>query len=310
MNNKINYKLFNILILLSIITLILYLFNSYSTSFELFKRIVNPIILSFFLSYSFYPIIKIINKKISYNFSCLIFLISFSLLFFISFYFLFNTLKDEYTEGISSIHKFLDILSSFNFDITSFKKYLFSFNLISNSYSYLSFIVLVIVLIIYFTFNMEKIRSYLLKYELIKKIDFDLFSYYKGFYIVILLESIEHLFLYFIIGHPYFLLLGMLSIITSLIPVLGVIILNLFALISAYFISDSLFIMTSIILLITPIINNYFIEPKIYNKTLNLSFISIILSFFIFGNIFDFIGVILSIPFYIIIKNIYLFKKN
>lgn len=308
--NKLNYKLINILVIILIIISLLYLFNSYSNSLNVIRNIINPIILSFFLAFSFYPVIKVINKKFSYNISCFIFITLFLFFSFISFFFLYNVLKEEFYNAILDISKFIEGSSYINFDI---KKYLLStgsFNLLSNSYSYFIEIILIIVLIIYFIFNMENIRNFLLRYNIFIGIDNDLFSYYKGFYIVIIIESLEHLILYFIIGHPYFLLLGMLSIITSLIPIIGSIVLNIFALISAYFISDTLFIMTSIILIVLPLINNYLVEPKVYNKTLNISFISIILSCFIFGSLFGFIGLILSIPFYIIIKNIYNYYKN
>ena len=35
---------------------------------------------------------------------------------------------------------------------------------------------------------MQKIKNYLNKYELFTKIDRDLFNYYKGFYLIILIE--------------------------------------------------------------------------------------------------------------------------
>lgn len=310
--NKINYKLINILIMLLIIISSLYLINSY-TSFDMIKKIINPIILSFFLSYSFYPIIKILNKKISYNISCTIFLSVFFIFLIILIYLLFNIIKKEYLNLVIDIDQFFSLISYINIDLSYLKKLLLSYldiDLITNSYSYLINTILILILIIYFTYNMENIRKLFKKNILLTNIDNSLISYYKGFYLVILIEGILYTLFYFLIGHPYFLLIGFLSIITSLIPVIGSIVLNIFALISAYFINDSIFIMTSIILLILPIINNYIIEPKIYKKKVNIPFISVILSCFIFGTIFGFIGIVLSIPLYIIIKNIYLIKKE
>ena len=156
---------------------------------------------------------------------------------------------------------------------------------------------------------MENIRKMFLKYV---KIDKDLFSYYKGFYTIILIEIIEYSLIYFIIGHPYCLLLGLLSGITSLVPFFGAIMTNILALITSLNISKGLFIATSITMLIIPLFNSYVIEPRIYKKALKVSLISIILSVFIFCNLLGFIGVILAIPLFIVLKDVisYLHQKR
>ena len=65
--------------------------------------------------------------------------------------------------------------------------------------------------------------------------------------------------------------------------------------------------MTAIVMIFVPLLNNYFIEPRIYKKTLKVSLISIILSCFIFGSLFGLVGIIFAIPFFLIIKNLWLF---
>lgn len=310
MKNKINYNLLNVLlVLLIIISIIVLITNTFFS--HLINSIFLPIVLSFLISYSFYPFIKILNKKFSYNISCILFLLSLITIVFISFYFLYYSLKDEYHLIIKDINKFFYSYNITNDNLFMYlKRYLTinnSFSIINYSYSLFIQFILIIILSVYFTFNMDRIRKKLIKNELFSLIDQDLFSYYKGFYIVILLEALEHLLIYYIIGHPYYLLIGALSIITSLIPFIGPIILNIFALISAYFISNSLFFITAVVLILLPIFNNYFIEPKIYNKTICISFLSLIISCFIFSLLFSVWGFILSIPLYIAIKNIYLY---
>ena len=103
--------------------------------------------------------------------------------------------------------------------------------------------------------------------------------------------------------HPYYLFLAFLNGFSNIVPSFGAIFSNLIALISSYNISKSLSIKTSIVMIVVPLINSYFIEPKIYNQALKVSFISIILSCFIFGTLFGITGIIFAIPMFLIIKN-------
>ena len=72
-------------------------------------------------------------------------------------------------------------------------------------------------------------------------------------------------------------------------------------------ISKELFIASAIAMIIIPILNNYFVEVKIYSNKVQLPVLGIILSMVIFSAIFDIYGVIFCIPMYIIFKNIFNF---
>lgn len=307
---KINYKLLNILLIIIAIFFITKL-DFYKAFLHTILDITFPIFLAFFISYSLYPCVSFLTKKISYLSSCLIviflcislsiLLISFSIPIFTKelplisndiMYFLSKT-PLETKEITSYLNDFLSVESGIH--------------LINEGASFLTSFLIVIVLSIYFLFNMQKIKNYLNKYELFTKIDRDLFNYYKGFYLIILIEIVEYLVIYFLIGHPYFLLLALLSGVTSVIPLIGALITNALALISAWSISMPLFIATSIVMILVPIFNSYVIEPKIYKKTLKVSLVSIILSCFIFASLFGFIGILLAVPLFLIIKNLLLF---
>lgn len=184
-----------------------------------------------------------------------------------------------------------------------------SINMINNGTKLITKIVIVIILFICFLFNIEKIVNYLKKNELLNAINNDLYYYYKGFYLAMLIEIIEYLIIYLIIGHPYYLFLSFLNGFSNIIPTFGAILSNLIALVSSYNISKSLFIKTSIVMVVVPLINSYFIEPKIYNKTLKISFISIIISCFIFGTLFGITGIIFAMPLFLILKNLFNYKK-
>ena len=197
---KINYKLLNILLIIIAIFFITKL-DFYKAFLHTILDITFPIFLAFFISYSLYPCVSFLTKKISYLSSCLIviflcislsiLLISFSIPIFTKelplisndiMYFLSKT-PLETKEITSYLNDFLSVESGIH--------------LINEGASFLTSFLIVIVISIYFLFNMQKIKTYLNKYELFTKIDRDLFNYYKGFYLIILIEIVEYLVIYF-----------------------------------------------------------------------------------------------------------------
>lgn len=308
---KINYKLINFLLIIITIFFISKSIDIYKDIIFLILETLFPIFLSFFISYSLYPCTRFINKKFSYNISCfIVFLIC-----FITITSLIYVLIPVITKEVSLFSdNILDFVSNLSFLESEFSNYLKSFlsiesgiNIINTGASFITKLIIVIVLSIYFLLNMPKIKSYLNKYELFRLIDKDLFNYYKGFYLVIIIEIIEYLIIYFIIGHPNFMLIALLSGITSVIPFFGALFTNLLALITSINASKTLFIMTAITMIVVPLFNSYIIEPRIYNKTLKVSLIGIIISCFIFGYIFGFFGILFAIPFFLVIKNLFMF---
>lgn len=313
--NKLNYKIINILLIVLIIFFISKSIYIYKDIFSVLLDILIPILVSFFISYTLYPCVLFFTKKFSYNTSSFIILVIILLIFFLIFYLSIPIFYKEIIYFSNDISYFLSKYSIFS-NILAFINNFLSFEnsilFINNSASFITKFLFIFILSIYFLFNMKNIKYYFSKYDLFNSIDKDLFSYYKGFYLVILIEIIEYLVIYLLIGHPYYLLIAFLSGITSIIPFLGAIFTNLLALITSITVSIPLFIMTSVVMILVPIFNTYFVEPKIYNKTLNVPFISIIISCFTFGTLFGFLGIILSIPLYLILRNlcVFFFKRT
>lgn len=308
---KVNYKLINILLIIISIFFISKSIDIYKNMILILLEVLFPIFLSFFISYSLYPCVCLFRRKFSYNTSCFIVIL---IIFFLAFSLIYTSIPIVSREITLISDDIMYFLSKISFLTEDIKEYLYSFlsfdngiMLINTGASFITKFVIVIVLSIYFLFNMNTFKKYFRKYKLTSSIDKDLHSYYKGFYLVIIIEIIEYLVIYFLIGHPYFLLLALLSGITSVVPFFGAFFTNFLALISSFSISFPLFVMTGIVMIIVPLLNSYLIEPRIYKRTLKVSLISIILSCFIFGSLFGFIGIIFAIPFFLIIKNLYLF---
>lgn len=325
MKNKINYKLVNFCIIM-LITFFLYQTKSiYFDIFTYLKNIIAPFFIAFVIAYSLYPFVKILKSKgIRHNISCFLILLIIFLILLATIYFsipLFKTQINNLVDIISDIDlnninlQYRQYIISYLSKITNKIKDIIcynSFDIIATSFSIVSNSFVIIILSIYFLFNMEKIKVKLKmliknpKYQdIIRKIDIELEEYIKSFGIIILVESIEYVILYALIGHPDYLLIGILAGVTTIIPYFGAIITNIIALISAISISKKLFFLTSIITFLVPILDNYIRDPKIYHKTIDISPIKTIIIIIIFMYLFKFVGAIIAIPIYLIIKTIY-----
>ena len=140
--------------------------------------------------------------------------------------------------------------------------------------------------------------------------DHEIGNYFHGLAIFMVIQFIEYSFLFWIIGHPNWLLLGTLACVTTIIPYFGGLITNIIAVIIASVISTPLFILTLIITLIFPNIDGYVISPRIYGKTNNINPIWTIFAVFAGGALYVFLGIIVALPLYIILKCTYNFFKK
>lgn len=308
--NKLNYKIINVLFIVLIIFFISLSISFYENIIFIILDVIFPIFLSFFIGYSLYPFAFILSKKFSYNVSSFFVLFLVFLLFFILFYLIVSIFSNDLIYFFDEVLLFLSKFS-ISFDFTSyFKRFLsldFGISLFNSGASFITSFLFILILTIYFLFNMRNIKQYFSRFSLFCVIDNDLFNYYKGFYLVILIEILEYFVIYYLIGHPYYLFIAILSGVTSVIPFFGALFTNFIALITSISGGSLLFILTSVFMIIVPIFNSYFVEPKVYNKTLKVPLIAIVVSCFLFGSLFGFWGTFFAIPLYLIIKNLFLF---
>ena len=319
--NKINYKLVNFTLITIIIFFIMITKDVWINLYNILKQALSPVIIAFVLAYVFNSLIPLINfnggntlKKVIVLIIFFLVLISIRILAFPLLIkngielinYLIPLLKDiikiesinSYLVGI--LNKILSILT--NNGITLIKS---SLNTFSN-------IILIIILSIYFLFNMESIKKFILKivykkqtvYNILKNIDYKLTSYLKSIFIITLIEMIEYTLIYFFIGHPYYLLIGYLAGITTFIPMFGAILTNIIALITGIYVSKKLFILSALVIILCPIIDSYLIDPKIYNKNIKISQIKILIAIIISSSLFNILGIIIAVPLCIIFDEI------
>jgi predicted PurR-regulated permease PerM len=132
-------------------------------------------------------------------------------------------------------------------------------------------------------------------------------QYLQGLLIFIVIQLFEYCFLFWIIGHPNWLILGILASVTTVIPYFGGLVTNIIAVILASVVSTPVFIATLAICIICPNIDGYIIGPRVYGKTNQLPALVNIFAVFAGGVIGGFWGIVLSLPVAIILIATYKF---
>lgn len=327
--NKINYKLLNILLIIASIVLIYLIKDLWIGVVLKIISITFPFIIAFAISYALYPLVmKLRNlglpKKIAITIICLLG-ISFIATIFIL---IIPMLYDQTLLFLSNISVFVaDISNKYELNLGVLQTSItdISTNIIKNIGSYISDgainvvntsinvvtnLIIVLFAAVYFLIDMEKIRNYIknkLKssnkrtYNYVKTLDNELKNYCIGLGQNIIIQLFEYTFVFFLIGHPNYLVLGILASFTTIIPYVGALIVDILALLIASVISTKLFILTLCVLIICPLIDGYIISPKIYGKTNKIHPLISIFAVFAGGILGGFWGIVISLPVAIII---------
>ena len=336
---KVNYKSLNILIILAIVYVLFLMRDLWIGVFFKVLAVLKPFIIAFAMAYAIYPFLRWLqSKKIPKFFAILIILVILALFIFFVVISLVPVFTDQLVSLFGNIMKFVSEMGSkydidiapiqtnlstiFNTISSNVSKYISdgAINLVNSSISFVSNSIIVLVAFIYFLIDMDKIRDNVDEffskkskktYKLVQDIDHETTSYFKGLFLTILIQFFEYTIVFYLIGHPNFLLLGVLSSVSTLIPYFGGLIVNIIALIIASVVSPQLFIMTLIVAIVFPNIDGYLISPKIYGKTNNISPLLSIFAVFAGGVLGGFIGILIALPLTIILRTIYKsYKKD
>jgi predicted PurR-regulated permease PerM len=338
--NKLNYKLLNILIFAIIIYIVLLTSNYWMIVVSKIASIAIPFIIAFAIAYSFYPIVKKLRGKgLSNGLSVTIVAGSVIFVFTVLLIITVPLLYDQLiilSQSIASVIS--DIQTKFAVNLGDFSKTVDGIlnglieslgqmvsngagQLLNNSIGFLSNTIIILILSIYFLADMEKIRREVKKllmrdkkhkrlFSYVKTVDNQLVNYLLGLVLFMAIHFVEYSVLFLIIGHPNWLLLGMLAAVTTIIPYFGGLIANIIAVILASVVSLPLFIATLVICLIFPNIDGYVIQPKIFGKTNNMSAFATIFAVVAGGSLFGIPGIIIALPAYIILSTTFNFFKE
>lgn len=335
MNIKgINYKLVNIALVGLIIWLIISTGSFWFSAFDKLIEILVPFVLAFTFAYVLHPFLKWLERKKIPKWLAVGIIIVMVISFIALIIYLLTPLVYNQIMGlISNVIKFIqDISKKYSIDLNFIQSYFSNLNslvmdigkylsesainVISASISIFTIIIIAFFTGIYFLSDMDNIRYNVKKffkkkskktYELVKQLDLEMKNYFIGLEKNILVQLIEYTLVFYLIGHPYYLVLGILASFSTIIPYFGGIFTNIIALITAIVVSPKLFILTAIVAIIFPNIDGYFWSPKIYGKTNNIHPVITIFSVFAGGALLGTMGIVIALPVAIILSKIYKF---
>ena len=336
-NDKINAQLVNITMLM----LLLYItFSNVNLWWNLLAQIIyimTPFIVAFALAYILYPLLKkLVSRKLKEALAVTIIVIGLLLIVALIIALVVPTLYEQTKSFINLASKFND--SSLENNILHFGKYKIDItdtlnelskaisgssktiiqNIIGQITNFAGKFIVGFVSFIYFLSYMDNIREWIKKslqknkkiLNYIKTLDKEISSYLRGLGTFMIFELLEYSLLYFLIGHPNWLILGLLACVTTIIPYFGGLITNIIALLLASVVSKRLLILTLIICLIFPQTDGYLVSPKIYNKTNNVNPLVTIMCVSIGGSLFGPIGIVIALPIYLLLKSTYNYYKK
>ena len=336
--NRINYKLLNFLILMGL----LYIFvTNIDTWFHILMKVINvclPFIIAFVIAYALHPIVKKIEAKGVRKSLAVAIVTIVSLLIIIGLLILtLPLLYNQLVSFASSIGTVLsDVGDKFHLNLNNIENVVTDYlnsaiaglgnvvkegtiDIVGKTVSVLGQFVIVTVVTIYFLSYMEKIRSavaHFLKelrnksYRYFKQLDVEFGNYLKGLGLFMTIQFFEYSLVFFIAGHPNWLLFGVLACITTVIPYFGGLITNLLALLTASVVSSKVFIATLVICLIFPQLDGYLISPRVYGKTNHINPLVTIMVVSVGGTLGGFMGIVVALPIYIFLATSYHFFKN
>ncbi len=338
MENKLNYKLLNILIVVVIIYLLYKTSGLWLGILSKLIAVVLPFLVAFAVSYAIYPYCK---KLESYGLpkwlamGVIYFIISgFLILIGIT---VIPMLYDQIVLFLSNISAVItDISSKYEVDLGVLQKSISSIstdilknigtyisdgaiNILNASINVITNLIIIVAVSVYFLWDMDKIRHGLKKnlkrsrgriYKYIKRLDYEINNYFNGLLKTIFIQFIEYTIVFALIGHPNYLVLSILAAVTTIIPYFGGLLVNILAIIIASVISTKLLILTILVCIICPNIDGYIIGPKVYGKTNQLPALVNIFAVFAGGVLAGFWGILISLPVAIILIATYRFFKE
>ena len=338
MKDKLNYKLLNILIIVAIVCLLYSISSLWIGIVSNIFKIIAPFVLAFALAYVIYPLVKKLidagsPKWLAILTVCILGVGSLLVIIILTV----PLLYEQILLFLSNISVFLsDLSTKYEINFGSLQSALsdFSTNIISNigssisngaisavntSVNVVTTGIVVVCAAVYFLIDMNKIRSSIKRYfyeknrktaSYLKKLDEELTKYLGGMGLNIVIQMIEYTLAFLIIGHPNYLILGILSGISAIIPWFGGFLVAVISLLVSSVISTKMFILTAIICIVCPTLDGNVIGPKVYGRTNSLHPLLVIFAVSAGGIIAGFWGIVLSLPVAIAIKTTYNFYKK
>ena len=136
----------------------------------------------------------------------------------------------------------------------------------------------------------------------LKEINISLIEYIEAFALSALIQGLTTAFVYLVIGHPNWILLGIFSAISSVIPYVGPIVANLLGIVTSITMGATKLIILFVLIFIQSNVVPYVIQPKIYSSKIDLSIMWVLFGILTGSTLFGAWGMIIAMPILVTIK--------
>ncbi|MBR3211256.1 MAG: AI-2E family transporter [Bacilli bacterium] len=337
-DKKLNYRILNVLAIVALVFICIHLLEMCWGFLGRVIQLLLPFIIGFVFAYAFTPLVKWLEKKkIKRGIAITIVIVGLVLFIGGLLWITLPLLYDQLSLLLKMVLEVLNNLSlKYNFNLGSYElKIADTINTIlkdvgsivsssgidflNKSIGFIGKFIVGFVAFVYFLIDMDKIRKSIKDtlrtyskrgYDYFKLMDKEITNYLKGLEIFMVIQFFEYSILFLLVGHPNWLILGILACITTVIPYFGGLITNLIAIVLASVVSTKLMILTILICLIFPQVDGYLISPRIYGKTTNVNPLIVIMAVSIGGSLAGIMGIIAALPVYLFIRTTYNFFKK
>lgn len=301
------------------------------------QAILQPFVIGFVIAYVMHPFVKFLERKgVPKNFSIIVMwitlivcLVTLIIILMPILYEKINEFMSNMIDGVVWISNQIKHIGEFedfslidsitNNIIMMLKKYddwipqIVSTlpNIMSIVLDSVTNILFSIIIAIYMLFDFDRIRHNVKKGILIfapkgdryiREMDENVSVYMKSLIIIMLIKFIEYSAFYFLIGHPDWVIIGILTSLGAVIPYLGGTIANSIGIITALTLSPGRIIALLVGILILSNVDAYVISPLVHEKRSALGPLVTLFAVFAGGVLMGPIGIMISVPVTIIIK--------
>lgn len=188
-------------------------------------------------------------------------------------------------------------------------------SILSTALSYLANSVIAIVASIFMCFGWEKVRDGFDKVtrrisKRVNEITFEIneeeSSYIRSLLILIGLHFVEYSVLYLLVGHQDWLIMGLLTALSLIVPYIGPTIANIIGIVTAFSLPTGNVIFLVIMIVVLSNTDEYVLAPFVHSHNTHVTPLWAIFSVFAGGTLFGSVGVIIAIPVFLAIRVIIL----
>lgn len=312
---------------------------------SLARAILQPFVIGFVIAYVMHPFVKFLQRKgvpknLAIILMWLILIISIVVLLVMLMPILYEKINEFMTsmiDGVFWISKKIKALGTFdNFSLIDsitnnivqlLKKYddwvpqIVSTlpNIMSVAMDVITNILFSVIIAIYMLFDYERIRHNVKKFlvmlmpkceRYLHEMDENVTVYLKSLIIIMLIKFVEYSAFYFLIGHPDWMIIGILTSLGAIIPYLGGTIANSIGIITALTLSPGRIIALLIGILVLSNVDAYVISPLVHEKRSALGPLITLFAVFAGGVLMGPVGIMLSVPVAIICKTVVVMNKK